>query len=141
MSSFTEPLDVRKVINHQNKKFLWFVPYRKTTHKWVVLRGFTYDIGAKDSGKCVDVPENFETDFASIPRVLWTLAPPDGVYTQASVLHDFLYFSQSFSRKRCDEIFLEAMGVLGVPDWKRHLIYKGVRVGGWYGWNKKGGIL
>jgi hypothetical protein len=36
------------------------------------------------------------------------------------------YALVSITRERCDEIFYESMGVLGVPEWKRLAIYQGV---------------
>jgi len=131
MSSFTKPLDVRKVITKVPKKFLWVVSYKRTKQRWVTLREFRYYVGKENSNDYVDVPKGFETDFASIPRVLWSIAPPDGVYTQAAVLHDYLYQTGKYPRKKADRIFLEAMAVLGVALWKRRVIYRAVRLFGW----------
>lgn len=39
----------------------------------------------------VTVPIHFKTDFASTPRFLWAFFPPYGKYTEAAVLHDYLY--------------------------------------------------
>ena len=83
------------------------------------------------------MPGGFITDFASVPRGLWNIFPPDGKYTQAAVLHDFLYSNKgdvpkgkNRSKKECDQIFMEAMEVLGVPWMKRHLMYRAVRLFG-----------
>lgn len=120
MSSFTKPLTVTKI----------------GPRLWRVERQFTYFIGEEDSDEFVIVPKGFETDFASVPRLFWTLIPPDGTYTQAAVLHDFLYFKKLYVRKRCDEIFLEAMKVLKVNWFKRRIMYWAVRAFGWIGWNR-----
>jgi len=118
MSSFTDPLVVEKVKNRL----------------WKVSRTFTYFIGSEDSAEYVSVPKGTMTDFASSPRVFWIIFPPDGQYTQAAVLHDYLYQTQPFSRKRADKIFLEAMGVLGVKWWVRYTKYLAVRAGARVPW-------
>lgn len=80
---------------------------------------------------CYSVPEGFVTDFASIPRLFWTvIGHPAGRYAQAAVLHDCLYSTGAAKRAEADRIFREAMAVLGVPGWQRWLMWAGVRIGG-----------
>ena len=42
----------------------------------------------------VQVPVGFVTDFASIPRLFWSLLRPDGLYAYAAIIHDYLYWEQ-----------------------------------------------
>lgn len=121
MSSFTDILIVEKT----NKGF------------WKTHREFGYYVGEEGSSDLITVPEGFLTDFASVPRPFWILFPPDGQYTQAAVLHDFLYSTQLRPRKEADNIFLEAMEVLGVPLIKRRIMWRAVRMFGWIPWNAK----
>lgn len=114
MSSFTKPLIVKKLIDG----------------RWEVAKGFTYHLGYNKSGDVVRVPKGFKTDFASVPRLFWSIIPPDGKYSQAAVLHDYVYQKHTFERKKCDQIFLEAMKVLGVSWWKRRTMYRAVRLFG-----------
>lgn len=100
-----------------------------------LLELFRYRIGGMDSLDIITIPEGFETDFASVPQILWSVIPPWGKYGKAAVLHDYLYKSGIFERGRCDDIFLEAMEVLDVSWIKRKIIYRGVRMGGWIAWN------
>lgn len=37
----------------------------------------------------ITIPDGFETDLASVPRIFWAFLPPSGVYERAAVLHDF----------------------------------------------------
>lgn len=123
-SSFTAPLTVTD-IGHG---------------RWLVERAFRYYIGEEDSADYIDVPAGFITDFFSVPIGVRMLLPKTQHGNQASVLHDWLYnqrYVHGRSRKNCDQIFLEAMTVLGVPLWKRRLIYRGVRLGGWLPWKEK----
>ena len=101
---------------------------------WEVEKDFTYVIGKKNF---VKVPKGFITDLASIPRVFWSIFPPDGNYTQAAVLHDYLYQMNLFIRKECDGIFLQAMKILKVPLWKRSVMYSALRMFGWICWEKR----
>ena len=101
---------------------------------WVIRRDFGYEIGAEGSGDTVDVAVGFQTDFASIPWLLRTFLPKWGRYGNASVIHDWLYWTQTRDRDEADSIFLEAMEVLGVGAIKRGLMYGAVRAFGWIAW-------
>lgn len=96
------------------------------------------------------VPENFETDLLSAPRFVWTLLalPPDGLYRNAAVVHDWLYTNQGyvdsirFTRAECDGILLEVMRRMYGVDGKRiswiqrNLAYLAVRLFGGTHWKK-----
>lgn len=101
---------------------------------WVTRKEFGYDIGEEGSGKSIDVPLGFKTDFASVPRLLWALIPRWGKYGNAAVIHDYSYWDQMFSRKEADLVFREGMEVLQVPLWQIVLIYYAVRWFGWWAW-------
>ena len=80
------------------------------------------------------VPKGKVTDFASTPRLMWVLLPPFGRYTQASVVHDYMYGKKDIypDRKLCDKIFYELMIEYGTYKWKAKLMYWAVRLfGGW----------
>ena len=114
MSSFTTPLIVEPINNRQ----------------WELIDEFSYYTNLFDKSTTIIVPKGFITDFASVPRFLWSIFPPWDKYGKAAVLHDYLYSYQIFERKICDRIFYEAMTVLGVPWWKRKVMYLAVRVFG-----------
>jgi len=81
------------------------------------------------------VPQDHETDYASVPPLLDRILPKSGRYTYAAVLHDALYVCPNgLSRRDCDGVFLESMWVLGVGWWLRHTMWLGVRLGGWVPW-------
>lgn len=50
---------------------------------WVLLDSFAYDVGRVGSGDTITVPAKFMTDFASVPRLFWTVFPPWGRYGNA----------------------------------------------------------
>jgi len=82
------------------------------------------------------VPKGTQSDLASVPRCLWSLLPPDGEYQEAAIIHDWLY-SIGASRWFADSVFRQVMKELGVPLWKRWLLWFGVRCGGWIWWREK----
>lgn len=102
------------------------------------MRPFIYYIGEEDSDDCVIVPLGYQTDFCSTPRFLWFIIPPDGQYAAASVVHDICYQKHLFSQKKSDEVFLEAMQVLGVSKWKRLAMFYGLRLFGFISYKKAG---
>ena len=85
----------------------------------------------------VTVPIHFKTDFASTPRFLWAFFPPYGKYTEAAVLHDYLYAQKLFSRAKADKIFYYAMLSLDVPKWKAKAMYQAVRMFGQRAYSQK----
>jgi len=125
--------------------------------RWKLIRTFVYEVGSKGSDKKIEVPAGFVTDFASSPPAIWWLIPPWGKYGKAAILHDYLYLNhrylaqaQSFREERAagralnpkrvtreyaDNVFREAMTVLGVAPWRVKLMYWGVRCFGWLAWH------
>ena len=104
---------------------------------WKTVEDFEYHVGSEESKERIYVPRGFTTDLASIPRPFWSIiGGPWGKYGYAAIVHDYLYKYALYPRKRCDEIFLEAMEVLKVPAWKRNTMFWAVRTFAWPGWNK-----
>jgi hypothetical protein len=76
----------------------------------------------------IEILEGFETDLASIPA--WVpefLIPRNGRHRAAAIVHDYLIRNPTLEeRPLADKIFLEAMGVDGVPGWRRYVMYYAV---------------
>lgn len=105
-------------------------------------------------GTLLTAPAGMPTDLASIPAVLWPWLPPDGSYGMGATIHDDCYATKGsfvwvwhattvhpvktfvglvgppLTRPRCDEAFRQTMVTLGVPTWKRVLIWSAVRTFG-----------
>jgi hypothetical protein len=79
----------------------------------------------------IEVPTGFFTDFASVPSVARVFISGHGKDRWAAVVHDYLYSILAYSRKTADAIFLEAMAVSNVGLFKRRVMYRAVRTGGW----------
>ncbi len=134
----------------------WFEPVPDSKF-WIVRREFTYHITSKYGKYKVIIPFGFKTDFASVPRLFWWLVSPWGRHGKAAVVHDRLYqsirimltdplyksmfdyfdYAQKDPRKFSDDIFLEAMGVLEVKNWRKYPMYWAVRLFGWFAWQHK----
>lgn len=102
--------------------------------KWRLVNPFSfyYTIGDYKQFTII-VPADFITDFASTPKLFYPIFPPIGIYNKATIIHDYLYSKLSqhqFNRKLCDKILLQAMEVLGVPKYKRLLMFWAVRIFG-----------
>jgi len=103
--------------------------------RWELERPFTYHVGSRHSREKVRVPVGFITDFASVPSFLWWLIPPWGKYGKAAIIHDYIYQHHgNYSRRQADNIFLEAMTVLGVKNWRKYPMYLAVRIFGHPAW-------
>ena len=80
-------------------------------------------------GRVIDVPEGYECDLASVPRAPLAYWFAGGCADHAAVIHDYL-IDTGVLRKTCDAVFWEAMGVSGVPWWRRAPMWAAVRVYG-----------
>lgn len=81
--------------------------------------------------RMIVIPKELIFDYASSPRIVWSIIPPyDPKYSAGALTHDFLYQSQYFPRKVSDDLLLAALIARGVPAWKRNIMYAAVRIGG-----------
>lgn len=119
MSRFTRPLLVTPLADGKT---------------WVTMRAFGYDVGAENSGDIVEVSVGFMTDFATVPRLFWSVLPEWGKYGNASVIHDWLYWVQTRPRAEADRIFFEGMAVSQVGLITRYAMFYAVRWFGWLAW-------
>ena len=103
---------------------------------WKVKEPFEYHVGQYPSDEIIKVPVGFVTNFASVPRIFWVIISPVDDHGKAAVTHDYCYSMHYHSRKRSDEIFKEALEVLGVKKWKVFCMYWAVRLFGSPNWVK-----
>ena len=153
MANFLSPLSLRYLD-------AWEVQDGKF---WEVQAPFSYAVGAPDGTTVVHVPAGFRTDFASTPRILWSLIPPTGWYGKICVIHDQLYQcgkigDMIIDQKYADDVLNEGMCVLAAawilehgrtqPGYPQHphgelrtlmtreAVYCGVRIGGQFTWRR-----
>ena len=104
--------------------------------KWRLLKTLLY---SSEVGRCtITIPKGTVTDLLSTYSVPLFSNIFDGTNIAPGLLHDYLYQSKMFGRKKCDEILREACIATGTSRWKAWIIWMGVRLGGefHYGVNK-----
>jgi hypothetical protein len=80
------------------------------------------------------VPAGFVTNFASVPRIPIVYELAGDTSSEAATVHDFLYTTHPVNRATADDVLREASKATGVPDWRRQIMWAGVRVFGWSHW-------
>lgn len=92
-------------------------------------------------GETIIIPENFKTDLASIPRILWTIFEPQySGFVAPAILHDYLYqCHHNHTRKFADEVLFSALKYEHVSRFTASKFYMAVRLFGWSHYNKFSG--
>lgn len=84
------------------------------------------------------VPAGFESDGASVPRLLWGVVFPrdDRKALFGAIVHDFIYRThpEKWTRADADEVFLYLLQQGGVSYIRRTRAYVGVRLFGRSSW-------
>jgi hypothetical protein len=107
------------------------------TEKWTVLREFqVYWHRRGKPAWYFTVSAGFPTDLASIPRIARSIVPQVGRHLQAAIAHDWCYTYAVFlrgvemTRAEADQLFQDGSASLGVPWFRREIMYLAVRAGG-----------
>jgi hypothetical protein len=100
---------------------------RRDDENWALVLPLVY----RGNTDTFTVPEDFVTDFASVPRVAVWLIPRFGRYTPAAILHDWLcgpgIRGGLISPTDADGVFRRILRELDVPTVQRWLMWTGVR--------------
>jgi hypothetical protein len=104
---------------------------------YFLLRPIRWEPNSDQKGyEPVTVPAGFVTDFASIPRIFWSLLRPDGQYTYPAIVHDYLYWTQNSSKQSADSIFKFGMEDLGIGAITTAVMYYAVDTFGQSAWQE-----
>ena len=107
-------------------------------NRWITiepLHFYTYVMWSKQD---ILVPQWFEFDGASVPRLLWSLFPPIEPRTiNAACVHDYLYTTKQYTLWQTDLIFLEALEALEMKFWRRWLMFIWLKLWSWFTWYVK----
>ena len=75
----------------------------------------------------VIVPKGYKTNGANVPRIFWSIFPPNSPeYLSAVVVHDYLCDAKLYAL--ADEALRQIMTNLGVAKWKIYCFYYACRV-------------
>lgn len=85
----------------------------------------------------ITAPAGMLTDFASVPRLVWTyLSPEDPCILYGSIIHDWLYQQggrlplRRLTRAECDAVLREAMLASGARPTQAAVVYRVLRLFG-----------
>lgn len=84
--------------------------------------------------RLIYVPSGFQTDFASVPRLIVAFALVGDTAQKAAAVHDYLYSTHLLTRRMSDAVLLEACKVTGIPWFRRWPMWAGVRLFGFSHW-------
>jgi hypothetical protein len=100
----------------------------------------------------ITVPQGFQYDRASVPRIFWVIISKDDLSNVPPLFHDFLYryggvlpknhvkpYDQ-FTRPEADSLFEHLMGQSGVRGWRKALAFQAVCYFSSFAWNKSAAI-
>lgn len=106
---------------------------------WIMLAPYRCLFGRKGSAgiQQITVPEGFEHDFASVPRIFRSLIPVIGDQNGPAIVHDWCYANLWRTRAESDALFLTGLKAKGVNWFRRNAMYLAVRSGGWVLWNAR----
>jgi hypothetical protein len=78
------------------------------------------------------IPEDFETDLASIPRIAWpVLSPAHSALIKPAIVHDWFYRKTTvFTRLETDQIFYQMLRNNDIGVIKASIMYYAVRLFG-----------
>lgn len=108
----------------------------KDPDNWILVEDFRY----KENDVVTTIPKGFVTDFASIPRVFWSVINPTELGDAGPIKHDWKYRNGIGTRAQADKAFLADMEDDGIGWWKRKTAYGMVRAFGWGSW-KSGKVI
>jgi hypothetical protein len=111
-------------------------PFTANGRRIVLTHDFAY-VDVVD-GRTINVliPAEFDSDFNSTPRALWTWFPP-WECPEAGLTHDYLYqHPGTLTRADVDRIHRRIMELKGERKAKRVAAWLGIRAGGWSPWGE-----
>jgi len=105
---------------------------------WETTQPFTIIVnGPKHSQYLVKVKKGFKTDLASVPKALWSIFPNSGKYTEAAVVHDYMYYNAgTYDKGFADAVFHQMLCDSGLSKFKAYIMLKGVTFFGGSIYNK-----
>ena len=101
--------------------------------RWLTLAPFVVRV----DGVPLVVPPEYETNFASVPRLPLVYLLAGNTAHRSALVHDWLYDARAldeagkrFSKDFADDVFYAAMLAEGVPAWRASMMYRAVRLAG-----------
>lgn len=115
--------------------------------RWKLLQPlvFTTRLGVAQEMRIV-VPAGWDTDFASVPRLVLTFAIAGDTGHSGAVIHDWLYYqhlnrvpeAKNVTRRFADDMLYWGARADGESWFNAFALWFGVRIGGWWHWYQVG---
>ena len=121
-----------------------YVTYDTRRKVWVLMFEYTIVLDIRTEQIEFRIPQNFEFDLASIPRIIWPLIGSFELSLVAPLIHDYIYqfrgepehhrfaalspFKPVLTRAEADRIFYDLMIAEKVTPWKAKAAYSAVRL-------------
>ncbi len=123
-----------RFLDYLDARLLDDIPATGQNSRWMLLADFRYESAVL--GARIIVPSGFVTDFASVPKqVPLAYALFADQARRPAVVHDYLYQTHMCRDKaQADEIFEEAMNVIGMHWLDRHIMWRAVEAAGDSAW-------
>lgn len=93
----------------RGKIIVEYVGTKSDPYDWSIVEPVIVELSNGDTMK---ISIGFVTDFASVPRRLWSFVAPIGCYNIASLIHDYIYTKHNYSRSFADNEFLLWLNLL-----------------------------
>lgn len=125
--------------------------------KYELVSDFIYEWDHNGERYRMTIPEEFQCDLASVPRIIWPLISPIDL-AAASIPHDWLYAYRGvlpywsyemrvtdkywvpvehvWTRREADRLFGRMMRESHVPRWMRRAAFRAVRLFGRCAWQR-----
>lgn len=120
----------------QKERLYWSI------NRWKQYKLLNDVVVKLSNDKVITIPQGFEWDLSSSPRLLWSILPPDGDFEIASLIHDYLYRNKLGNRFFADyEMYVWSKASNGtvrisLKNMDNIVRYWAVRMFGWLVWNK-----
>lgn len=113
--------DVKHILNSEKPSTL------KLKYYWEFCSDYTAFLKINDKEVSITIPEGFESDGGTIPRVFGYFSD---LAFRGYFVHDYIYTTNIYSRKEADKILKSCLEYEGVSFMDRNIIYLAVRLFG-----------
>ncbi len=129
------------------------IVWARSKRHWKLVEDWYYIL---PDGRKIMIPQGFEFDGVSIPRIFWSILSPVGLLMIPSLIHDYAYrynmlweverqddgretfrtYQQGAGRRFWDTLFRQVAHQVNGFFFVNHLAWAGLVCGGWWAWKQ-----
>jgi hypothetical protein len=125
--------NVKELLSNDNLIQLSFIYSYSSRKYWRLTQPISIRLS---NGQEIEIPAGFKTDLSSVPKCLWSIAPPFGDFLLAAIIHDYLYTNNIGTRKAADEEMMIWSERINSNHLDNIIRYYAVRAFGQSWWNR-----